>query len=488
MARFCAIVTLMTCLVAMAGCGGDREASAVRNLVVVCIDTVRFDTFFLPERAGIEDELSPYLGKALVYTRAHAPAPWTVPSVVSLLTGLYPAQHGAGRFEQPVANLGEQVPTRLPDGAVTLAERLHRAGFHTGAFVAHPWFRSGYGMGRGFDALHLRKGSDAVLDLGLKWLDAEAGEPFLLYLHFMEAHDRHLQRDRFDEYLAEAAPDVLAAARRQAPAGICEDPDGFMCRRFQVYAAQVVAERRALAELLAALEDRDLLSETAVVVYSDHGEEFHDHREEAERLAGDPRGFYGSGHGQSLYQEQLHVPLVAWHPGLPGQAVEEPTSLVDVAPTLLAWAGVDAPGDAFAGRVVSGSKPGASPFDWHDHDRARWPGMDRRLFASGIAYGPEQIAVLADGWKYVWHEADGRSLLYDLRRDPAEKRPVEEPEVMAVLEPELDRYFDWFSQDRFEIPTLTDEQVEQLKGVGYLQGRDTGGRDDGDEPSDDPGP
>lgn len=468
-ARFC----IAACLAGLAGCGTESE-NPVRNLVLVCIDTVRFDTFFLPEQAGIEDELSPRLQEAIVHTRAHATAPWTVPSVVSVFTGLYPAQHGAGRFNKPVANLNEDVPSRLPEAAVTLAEHLKNAGFGTGAFVAHPWFRSGYGMEQGFDALHLRKGSDKVIATGLKWLDVENVEPFFLYLHLMEAHDKHLKVDRLDEFLEGADPALLEAARERAPGGICESPDNLMCRRYLVYAKKTMDERRALAGLLAELEQRELLAETAVMVYSDHGEEFHDHLEAAQALGVDPRGMYGFGHGQSLYQELLHVPLIAWHPGRPGQTVDDVISLVDVTPTLLDWAGAGSGKTEFAGRVMPAAEQGPAPFEWTVYDPGRWPDMDRHVFASGIAYGPEQIAVLEDGWKYVWHEATGESNLYNLRDDPGETRPVE-ARVVDSMEPAMDQYFRWFTNQRFDAPTLTDEQVRQLKGVGYLQGRESAG-------------
>lgn len=460
-------------LMAFAGCD-SRTPAPVRNVVLVCIDTVRFDTFFLAERIGLVDPLASRVKQALVYSKAHAAAPWTVPSVVSLFTGRYPAQHAAGRFDHPVANLNEQVPSRLPQGFTTLAERFRDSGDRTAAFVAHPWFQSGYGMERGFDELHMRKGAETLTELGMDWLDQSGGQDSFLYLHFMEPHDRHLDVGGFDEVLADADPDVLAAARRFAPSNICLDPDALMCRRFQVYVQTVMETRNSLSELLTKLEARGRLQDTIVLVYSDHGEEFHDHLEAAERRAVDPRGIHGFGHGQSLYQEQLHVPLLVWHPGLSGQHVGSVVSLVDVAPTLLSWAGIDHDASVFSGSVLpAAEKRRTRPFDWSRYRPGEWPRQSRRIFASGIAYGPEQMAVLEDGWKYIWHEASGDTRLYDLGNDPGEREPVDAPGVIADLEPALDQYFSWFTEQAVGAPELTDEQVEKLKGVGYLQGRAT---------------
>ncbi len=129
-----------------------------RNLIVVCLDTVRSDTFWLPETAGTSDALEPWLKQALVLANTQAPSPWTVPSVASVLTGLYPNQHGAGRFEGEVADLSKDVPSALAETSKTLPEMLSAHGYQTAAFVAHPWFKAGYGLERGFANLHLRKG------------------------------------------------------------------------------------------------------------------------------------------------------------------------------------------------------------------------------------------------------------------------------------------------------------------------------------------
>ena len=116
-----------------------------------------------------------------------------------------------------------------------------------------------------------------------------------------------------------------------------------------------------------------------MILYSDHGEEFNDHAGVERALGGDPRDLYGLGHGQSLYQEQLHVPVWIWHPRLESRDARGPVSLLDLMPTALEWLGVDAPSE-LDGRSLAPWLEGRGPA----------PETQRLLFATRIAYGPEQ--------------------------------------------------------------------------------------------------
>jgi arylsulfatase A-like enzyme len=212
----------------------------------------------------------------------------------------------------------------------------------------------------------------------------------------------------------------------------------------------------------------------------------------------DPRGIHGFGHGQSLYQELLHVPLLLWHPDLGGREVDLPVSLVDVWPTLSDWLGVSMPeGYEFPGRsfVAAVGSADSAPFAWRD-DPVQWHrASDRPLFASGIAYGPPQMAVIDGITKLIWRESDNSREYFDLRDDPNEQRPELDAEerVADRLESDLDRYFGWYDDQDYLPPELSDDVVEKLQGVGYLQGVDSGDEDesgtDQDQPDgDDPTP
>ncbi len=458
------------------GCGAtipEQPTAKPSNLVVVCLDTVRYDTFWLPEQSGFEDPLTPWLqSTALVLTRAQAPAPWTVPSVASLLSGLYPNQHGAGRFDDGVANLDVDVPGGMLEQATTLPEILAAQGYDTAAFVAHPWFKAPYGLDRGFSALHLRAGRRELLAAALSWLEqrqpppgtntATPERPFLLYLHLMEAHQKHrAPPPELAKAVAELPPGMKLHAMDNAPSEACREPEVIPCLRFQAYVAAVLELRESVAHLLRELDDRGLSENTITVVFSDHGEEFRDHFREQKSRASDPRKLYGIGHGQSLFQELLHVPLLIWHPALQGRRLEAEASLIDVVPSLLEWLGVPAPRPRWPGTPISRLMP--------PEGRAA-SAQQRYLFASGIAYGPEQAAVRFGRWKRIRDLPSGKGTLFDLEQDPGELVPRHADTVSASLDRLLEHYLAFRPEGAGEAPDIAPEELERLQSLGYLLG------------------
>ena len=482
-----AAVGSMLLLIGCGGTGQDGDSprpreESVSNLIMIAVDTVRWDTWWIPERTDSSDAFSDWARNGQVFSRAVSAAPWTVPSVSTVLTGLYPSQHGGGLFDQPVANLDKHIPSAINASVPTLAEILAAAKIRTVAVSAHPWFDADYGLERGFEELYLRSGADEVTRRGLQWLDETAPDdtPYFLYLHYMDAHDPHL-----DLAAAQAAVENMDDSERArllstAPKPACGDPESVICTRYLRYAQASVDLRASVAHLLDELRARGALDDAVVVLYSDHGEAFHDHYEAAESRALDPRGFYGFGHGQSLYQEQLHVPLMVWHPDLEGLAVDMPVSLIDVMPSVVDWMGlmlpeqIEYPGRSFTG-LLERQPPDA--FVWSEASRRFPASRDRDLFASGIAYGPEQMAVISDGFKLIWHEADNAREFYNLADDPLEKNPLPGDAVAAAdeLDTELGGYFEWFGSQDYLPPELSDDVVDRLKGVGYLQGVESSG-------------
>jgi len=450
--RLIALAALLLPLLAACGRSGP-----IPNLVLICIDTVRYDSFIEP---GVTDALDPWLANAQIYDNAMSAAPWTIPSVATVLTGLYPAEHGAGRFEGATADLSHEPPSPLAADNNTLAEVLRAQGIRTGAFFSHPFFREKLGLEQGFEVLRQRKGWDQDVEQFWRWKDTlDPDQRFFAYLHFMEAHDFHLKnRAILFERLDELDEPTKKAVRARSNPAICEDSDALRCLRHEAYNATVLQLRDALASLLQELERRDLLERTVVVVYSDHGEAFWEHAAEEEAAGEDPRGWFGFGHGHSMYQELLHVPLVVWHPDWPGTRYSGLVSLVDVMPSVLNWLG--------AGSVPGGASGQLLPTP----GRRDAPETDRAVFASGIAYGPEKIAARTGDLKSIYTPREQRFEYFDLSTDPGEHSPVTGNALTMQFDTLTGDYQDRYRDSKVTAGSYSPQQLESLQAIGYLQG------------------
>lgn len=450
---------LALALAALGALAACREQPPATNLVMICIDTVRYDAFLQTTQP---DALDPWLESAQIYDDAFATGPWTMPSVGSALTGLYPVEHGGGRFAKPVANLDTDPPSPVAKEADTLAELLAAEGYRAAAFVAHPFFTSGLGLDQGFEAVHAAKRWPRNLEKFRRWR-GRLGETerFFGYLHLMEAHNRHKAGTAaLTEQLAELDAATRSDLQARASEAACRDPDNRRCLQHQLYNAQVLELRRGLAAVLQSLRDDGLLENTVVLVYSDHGEEFWEHRQEQAEAAEDPRGIFGFGHGQSLYQELLHVPVLAWVPGRPGARHADPVSLVDLVPSALDWLDIEFGTDAFSGRPLP--LPGA------DRTRAE---QERTVYASGIAYGPEKIAARAAPLKTIFTPGTDRYEYFDLVADPLEKQALAaRPDVTMLFDTLVGDYLERTSSSVVASSEFDEDQIRQLKAIGYLQG------------------
>jgi arylsulfatase A-like enzyme/Flp pilus assembly protein TadD len=280
---------------------GSPAAAARPDLVLVTIDTLRADALGF---AGNRDVETPVLDRlaagGVVFRDAHAHNVVTLPSHANILTGLYPFQHGIRD------NSGFELDPAIP----TLATELAAAGYATGAFVgAYPLDRR-YGLGNGFAvyddsyplgsegasfAIAERRG-DAVVAAALAWWNGQAGKPRFLWVHLYDPHASY------------APPEPFASRYRERP-----------------YLGEVAATDSFLAPLLGPhLDGRE--PPALLVVTSDHGEALGDHGEQT--------------HGLFAYEATLKVPLVIWGPGVAAGVDDRAARHIDIAPTILAHAGV----------------------------------------------------------------------------------------------------------------------------------------------------
>ncbi|HEX2164122.1 MAG TPA: sulfatase-like hydrolase/transferase, partial [Thermoanaerobaculia bacterium] len=414
-------------LVARAG-RPDRAAGAVplrrpddASLLLVTIDTTRADRL---EPYGGPEGSTPHLARmaeeGVVFDHAYSVAPITLVAHSSLLTGLYPPQHG-------VRNNGLH---RLEEDVETLAERLSGEGFRTAAFVSAAVLERQYGLDQGFEVYdddlsagrerHPRmvpdRPAEATVAAAADWLASlDDGERFFLWVHLYDPH-----------------------APYSPPPPWRDD------HRDDLYQGEIAYLDHWMGKLFAhpRLRAGDLV--TAVV--GDHGESLGEHGEQT--------------HALLAYDATLHVPLLLRWPGAPrGRRVAPAVSQVDLVPTLLDLAGVDPPAAA-AGRSLLPLVAGAP---------APPRGLYSETYLPFYTYGWAKLRVWRQGLaKYV--EAPTPEL-FDLSRDPRELTNLHgsEPGLAHDLARDLGEFLAEVGGGEAEAELALDsESVEKLRALGYL--------------------
>jgi arylsulfatase A-like enzyme len=385
------------------------------NVLVIVLDTVRYDRFARNPETSITPNLDRIAAGGLRYENAWSTSSWSLPTQVSILTGRYPTEHGAA---WPSFELKPTVPT--------LGEYFGSRGYVTGAFSANPaWVTPEY-LGRGFLRFNVYTAEDVIrrttigrkldrvlravmyADAGrakpaaevnaqfLEALNDYPGRPFFAYLCYMDANAAVYDR-KFNTYF-----------RRKAPMAEVSDSYDAGLRRLDA----------SIGDLFADLSRRGILDNTIVVITSDHGESFpgvgDDHKEE--------------GHGSSLYPEQVRVPLFVVAPGrVPaGGKVDDIVTTKSIAATLMNMLGET--NGLFPGQPLP-LPAGSGPSDRRDSEGAlaflRYGGLNMDSAARDRLY----YIVSRD-------EAQAREEIYDLTQDPTARNPLQLPD--SILRPYRD--------------------------------------------------
>jgi arylsulfatase A-like enzyme len=432
------------------------ETAERLNIVLIVIDTLRYDRL---GSYGSGRETSPELDRfaqsAVRVERAYAPAPWTIPSIASMMTGLYPGNHGATKLEsEPHADLS------------MLAEVLKREGYVTGAVVSHVLLQRS-GFRQGFDQYqytalgdpHLTVSSDAVTSQAqaLAGRLAFAPEPFFLFVHYF---DPHYSYRRHPEY-GFAAPSAGRLREGQDIEELHEMAADLSDEELEflrdLYDEEIRHTDAAIGRLLKSLEERGIDEETLVLIVGDHGEEFVEHG--------------GLGHSRTLYDEVLRVPLLIRDPRDTStrRVIEGPVSLVALMPTILDLVGVDAGGLHFQAQSF------APLLSSHTSDSTGFDRPDSDIIFSEVDVEPWQAhkkAIVVAGFKLIRDDASKRIELYDLKTDPKERLDLSEsaPDTVARLLPLLERQIEFVREGAGDelLRRISHQELEQLRSLGYV--------------------
>ena len=418
--------------VLLAACAGAcAPPAAAPDVLLISIDSLRADHvgaygYQSPTRPDLST--TPNLDRlvaaqGVLFEQAISTTSWTLPAHVSLLSGLCDQNHGV-----------RDLPQRIPADVALLPEHFAAAGYRTfGAWSGpnlHPYFGFDRGFGtyadcsQGFgSAADTLAGADPAAlrelqtashrtvtgPLLVAAFERELGalapdQPWFGFLHFWDVHY---------DYLPPAEHDLFHPGYLGPPLGLdfhrlSDSPpsDAERLRWLSLYDAEIHATDEHIERLLAAWSAAQRERGLMLAVCADHGEEFGEHLR--------------YGHRWTLFEEVLRVPLLLRFDGvLPaGLRIKDLVSLTDVAPTLLALAGVAAEAPAMDGQdltaLIRGERAGA-----------RELGIELSLGAFGLT----QLGLRTEGFKYTEDHPSGRRSLYDLRSDPGEQGPSHPPRL-----------------------------------------------------------
>jgi arylsulfatase A-like enzyme len=436
--------------VGLAACSAPAPAPRP-NVVLIVIDTLRADHLGCYGDPEARTPTIDALAARSAQFRCIAQAPWTTPAVATILSGAYPAGHGANRTR-----------TALPESVPLLQELLREEGWSTGAVVSHSLIGRRYGFARGFDAFdqsaaggHNTISSDEVTALAGAWVDS-ASRPFLLFAHYFDAHFNFLEHaghTRSGGYRGQLEPamDIWKMRRLSNLLG-AED----LRYLHALYRGEIAFLDAALADLFRHLEDRGLAGSTAVVLTADHGEEFLEH------------GWLG--HTRNLNAVLLEVPLLVCGPGAARGPRAATAMQVDVLPTVLGLAGVGAP--RTPGIDLTREEPSRRTlYAEVTYEAQPFRGQEKVRQAAGLGATADQRALQSGRWKLIEDRLRGTTHLYDLESDPGEMRDLAEERGE-----EVERLRKLLAATDAAEPgavgvevTLNEAEVERLRGLGYVE-------------------
>ena len=404
----------------LTSCGKEQRASetfANAPVILISIDTLRADHLPAYGYGGVATPAIDALRRdGVLFENAYSHCPMTLPSHVSMLTGLLPPESEVRN------NLGYRFDAAKHP---TLPQLLAKRGYATGAAVSSYVLRGETGLRDAFqfydDAIpvatsgavsqHQRPGS-ATLAAATSWIDAQGTTPFFFMFHLYEPH-------------APYAP-----------------PEPFRSRyAAQPYDGEVAAADALVGEFLSFLRQRGIYDRAIVILTSDHGEGLLEHGEDQ--------------HGILLYREVLHVPMIVKLPNgaRKGATAAVPVQLIDLFPTIAALTGTEVP-----------SLKGTSMIGLLDEKQPPQRRIYSETYYPRIHLGWSELRSLIDAGHHYIHGP--KPELYDVRRDPSEKTDIapDQRRIAASMREELGA----MPAGLQELQSVDPEDAAKLEALGYL--------------------
>ena len=478
------------------GCSPSPEGDGRLNVLLISVDTLRADHLGCYGNPRVRTpRLDRLADEGVRFAAAMAPAPTTLASHTSMLTGRYPRAHGTARNGFTVHPNNE-----------TLAETLSQAGYDTGGVIGSFALDSRFGISQGFAFYDERfdqevdnrrfdqnqRPADQVTDVALDWLGRDRGDaPFFLFVHYFDVHaafappapydamyttDGTAKTSTLDElkqavfahqdFLLPEAPGYEGVIYQGLDLRLLTGANGLPLpedrKLANLYAGEVSWVDAEVGRLLDDLKRRGLLEDTLVIFTADHGESFWEH--------GD---FWN--HGLWVYDTTVHVPLIVRLPdgAAAGRVVASPVSGVDVAPTILRQLGIQPP-NGVEGVALQPAWTGGSFERGPVFSEATQPVGRVEQASTGWPNAAKAKAVRRGPWKLHWAPYLEYVALYNLEDDPGETQNLlldPSPEHVRLRDELMQEMRAWFTAARplpsaFD-PAQVNEVRERLRSLGY---------------------
>jgi arylsulfatase A-like enzyme len=405
----------------------------------------------------------------LVFRNAYSSAPWTLPAVSSIMTGLTPSAHDTG-MKQNV----------LPDGVPTLAEHFLKAGYVTAAVGVSEWLKSYSKLSRGFveynflpPSLGLGIGDifyrlfttktydesprgDNLTNTAVDWIRAQKDDDFFFWLHYVDPHAPYSPPE---EFLRDGKPPSSMDSIIYVPPLELATGEVFLTRDQvewlrRLYIGEVRYVDAQVGRFIDTLKQEKLYDQALIILTSDHGEEFLEH---------------GSlDHGQNLYDELLKVPLIIKLPHSTVTAsIDHPVSTMGLMRTILELCELE------SGANVDHLQ--SLVWSWNSKSESF---AGEPIIAEGVIRAEPGQAVIFDRWKYVRYSLSGREALYDRAEDPAEQFNIAHShhesiqkarKLLARHNQRSEKIRDLYGIQETGRSQYDAEMLRRLKSLGYIQ-------------------
>jgi len=461
---FIAVIIIIGLVFLFSGYYFQTNYLAKPNIVFILIDTLRADCINPDEEPH---PITPFLSKlakqSIYFSSAVTPCSWTKPTMATLLTGLPPEKHGV-RYSVRNENPNSPVSDVLSNAIITLPEYLSQHDYDTYAVQTNANLVPLLGFAQGFQEEHFIFANDApasfVTEKSIQFIK-NINRPFFLYSHYMDPHLPYNPPPQFLNLIAKTndpfivdetyiAPDVVInymmelvyynlGKRSEPPSHEFTEQEKQELRKR--YYAEIRFADAEIEKLVNTVKKK--FPNTIFIILADHGEEFWEHK--------------GVGHGTSLYEEQVRIPMIIHGRGIKPKKIDTSVSIIGFAKTVAGLIDLP-PSSQFEGHNLLTDPNKNMPIEM-----LTWgPWKDMELNLKGVMKYP---------WKLIFNKNTNKKELYNLVEDPKELKDVSEEHSDIVSE--LMKYIKTSSKEGFPSPSEKTIEIpldlkEQLEKHGYL--------------------